>query len=103
MPKSFSNYDDVRGILDQAIETRGGTVKCDSHGQAVQLRHRMNQFRMLHRDEMQEIYPYEDPRHGRSIYDTLIFRIAVNSPLIQIEVRNPGKIQFIPRKEESQP
>jgi hypothetical protein len=101
--KPLNNYDDVREILDKALEMKGAFIECSSYGKAIQLRHRMNQFRLRDREENTEIYPPGHTMYGRSFYDSLTFRIAHNSSQILIEPRDFGSIKITygpPRPEE---
>jgi hypothetical protein len=94
--KPLNIFDDLREILDAAVEHGGGIVNCPSNGKAIATRHRMNHFRALERESMTEIYPPGHPRHGRSVYDGFVFRIEPNGKQIIIEPRELEIISFTP-------
>lgn len=63
MKRSAAMYDDVRQILDSAIESGGGVVQLTSPGQAVRWRQRAYEFRKLMRE-----------KSDWSIYDRITLR-----------------------------
>lgn len=64
-PNRLGMYEDIREVLDGAIEAGGGTYELETHGKAVHWRHRAYTFRKL----FAEIH-YPTP----SKYDVLSFK-----------------------------
>ena len=78
MPPSPSPlaYDDIRDIADRALQSaRGVRISFATEGQANNFLGRFNYFRReIDRKGSREIFPPEDPRYNRSIYDKLVPR-----------------------------
>jgi hypothetical protein len=86
--KSLRSYADAKEIFDRALVEGGVSVTCQSAGQAVNLRARLNHFRTLDRNSMAEIFPANDPRHGISAYDPFVIRLVNNT--LTVEPRELG-------------
>lgn len=86
MPPSNSilSYEDVRRVLDRALQSpKGLSVKLPSKGSAINFRQRCNKLRLLDRDASRATFEPEDPRHGVSPYDALIFSLEEDRVLIR--------------------
>lgn len=84
--KSLRTYADVQEIFERAYTDRdqgGVRVNCTDIGQAVNLRARLNHFRLLHRESMAEVFPVDDPRHGVSPFDPFVVRLTGNTLIIE--------------------
>jgi len=70
-------YEDCYDILDKALEIDGGVrVEFDNEEDATFHRMRLNQARQLDRTFNRDRYPNpEHPKHRRSDYDGLMFRV----------------------------
>lgn len=90
MSENTATYQDVRDILDQAMESeRGVRVPCDSENYATHLVMRCNQFRKLDRRENKLTYPEGHIMHGKSPYDVLsISRVDSAVKIVKI---TPGR------------
>ena len=78
MPSSqaLASYDDVRAFMDRALDSeRGVRIPVKDRNRAIHLRQRSYALRKLDRDISREVYPDEDKRHGRSVYDCLVITI----------------------------
>lgn len=76
LPQRIAAYEDCFRIFDRAI-TRGARVAFATRGEAEYFAMRMQQARSLQRDESKQIYPSDDRRWGKSEYDKLVVRRAV--------------------------
>lgn len=82
-PKTIIAYDDIRTLLDRAVESPNGIkVTLPSYKECVTFRQRVYTFRRLDRNMSLEIYKSGDPQWGRSIYDALYLQIEGTSVLI---------------------
>lgn len=73
MSKSLLSYADIRGVMDQALASEKGVrVRCDSLGQAYNLRQRFYSYRLMDRKENAKIYQPGDPLYNTSAYDKII-------------------------------
>lgn len=73
---SITSYDDCFKWMAAALDDeKGARIECEDHGKARNLQLRINKARYLHRQQNARIYDKEDPMHGRSEYDGLIFRV----------------------------
>jgi hypothetical protein len=73
LPDRIAAYDDCFTIFDAALET--GTRVCfATYGEAHIFMMRMHMARDLQRKETKRMYPPEDPRWGKTLYDRLIVR-----------------------------
>jgi hypothetical protein len=72
--RSLALYEDVRSVLDVALNHRGGRYICDTYGAAVHWKHRAYAFRSLLRKQKMEasFVPGFDPG---TPYDKLILRV----------------------------
>lgn len=69
-------YIDCRALWDRALEaTKGIRVPVGAHGQAVQLRLRLNRYRAIDRRENAKTYEPGHPLFGRSVYDAFAVRL----------------------------
>lgn len=76
MPASSSRlaFDDCYRMYDRALESKKGTrTLCKTYGQAVHLRMRLHNARMIDRKDNAETYKDElvHPLKGRSAYDNI--------------------------------
>ncbi len=84
---SIFSYADVRELLDRALTSeRGMRVRVNKPGAVHNLRQRMNYFRKLDRRENTKIYAESEPLHGRSQYDSLIFRAGQDEKGAYVDV-----------------
>jgi hypothetical protein len=72
--RSLALYEDVRSVLDVALNHRGGRYICDSYGAAMHWKHRAYSFRSILRKQKMEasFVPGFDPG---TPYDKLILRV----------------------------
>jgi len=97
MPFSDSSlaYDDVKRLLDQALMSEKGLrVRFETHGKAIQFRHRLNHFRKLDRRESTKIYTKGDPLFGRTVYDKLEFRVTESDDRGSLDILKRDAIEF---------
>lgn len=91
-------YDDVRQILDAAMQSGGGTFDLPSYGQAVHWRQRAYSFRKLYAETLAR-----DKSLAMSPYDRLTLpRIEEGSCTVVIRVREIIGT-FTPNREPSAP
>lgn len=76
-------YDDVRAILDAAMQSGGGSLELPSYGQAVHWRQRAYKFRKLYAEILAQ-----DKSLAMSPYDRLTLpKIALDDCTVVIRVR----------------
>lgn len=73
--KSRLAYDDCFIVMDKALELNGVRVEFAERGKATYFRMRLNSARDIDRQENRVTYDTAHLMHGRSVYDTLIFRV----------------------------
>lgn len=89
---STQNFDDIKQILDRALESsKGIRVTCETAAEAHRLRHRCNSFRVKDRETNTELYQMGDPLHGVSLYDGLV--LTMEGTEIYIRPRGEFKIE----------
>ena len=87
-------YDDVKEILDQALETpKGIRVSFPTEGAAIDFRRRANSFRKQDRERSTQLYSRGDPLYGVSLYDKLVLRLNKNDSILFIEFRTTDKMK----------
>lgn len=80
LPTSILSYGDCFKVMDAALEDAiGCRVKIEDYGAARFFRMRMNYARRLARAKNAEIYEEGHQMHGCSEYDSLVFRIRLDS------------------------
>lgn len=94
MTKPRSNrlgmYDDLRPVLDAALEHGGGMYECATHGDAIHWRQRAYRFRKLYA----EVHGLKNS----SKYDVLMMpRIPDDSSTVIIQIRKPVGV-FVPNE-----
>lgn len=75
MPPSSSTlaHADIQAVMDRALSNgRGCRIGCANIGEAYGLRQRFYTLRKQDREANKKIFEPEDPRWGRSVYDSLI-------------------------------
>ncbi len=66
---------DCYDALDRALEDdRGARIKVETQDHGIFFRMRLNVARRIDRTHNRDIYPEDNPLHGTSLYDQLIFR-----------------------------
>lgn len=99
MPPSNSPlaHADIQAVMDRALSNgRGCRVACSSVGEAYSLRQRFYTLRKGDRENSQKIFEPEDPRYGRSVYDSLIVYPAQDEEggvLCVIEVSSAARLE----------
>lgn len=91
---------DVRAVMDRALETgRGCRLAIASIGEGYSLRQRMYTMRKGERAEAKKIYELDDPRWGRSIYDSISIYVAgpneddpEDALFLVLEVSSPDRL-----------
>lgn len=69
-------YGDCYEAMERALEdTKGVRLRVDTEGDANFLRMRLNQARVINREENLRTYAPDHPMYGRSAYDRLIFKV----------------------------
>lgn len=79
MPPSHSPlaHQDIRAVMDRALENgRGCRVAIASIGEGYSLRQRFYTLRKSDRERAEKLFPNDDPRWGRSVYDALTIYVA---------------------------
>lgn len=76
LPTRIAAYDDCIEVFDQAKDT-GARVKFSTREEGERFAFRMRQARALISEENTRIYPKGDPRWGKTDYDRLVVRGAV--------------------------
>lgn len=85
LSNALAQYADVREILDRALEApRGIQVTLANEGEAIHWVSRLNYFRKKDRERSTEIYPVDNPGHGRSTYDALRYKRSKGSATVTI-------------------
>jgi hypothetical protein len=75
-PTSILAYDDCFDLMNQALEDPAGIrVKFGNDGDATHFRIRLNKARALMREQNKSVYGPDEPMHGKSTYDPLVFRV----------------------------
>lgn len=93
-PNRLGLYDDVRKILDAALQSGGGEFRLVTHGAAVHWRQRAYRFRKLYASTLSS-----DNSLAMSPYDKLTMpEIPKSSSTVVINVR-AVKGEFIPREQ----
>lgn len=102
-------YNDIRQILDAALQSGGGTAICPTHGQAVHWRQRAYKFRKLFAetlatDDSFSMSPYDKltmpqiPEDSSTVVINVRESIATftpnNEPYVPIDVAIPGDELF---------
>mgnify|MGYP003443860708 FL=1 len=92
-PNRIGMYEDVRKILDAALENGGGEVELRSYGAAVHWRQRAYKFRKLFVDTVQ----------ARSPYDRLtLLKTPEGSPIVTIRIKEQPAV-FRPINRDAAP
>lgn len=95
--KSLFLFDDCRVTLDAALDA-GAEVDCETYARAVVFRRRCNHFRKLDRESNYDIFSEDDPRRGKSAYDTL--ELSIPKPprdyFVVIKPRHIGPFKIYP-------
>ena len=81
MPPSRSPlaHADIQAIMDRALGNgKGCNILCRDVGEANSLRQRFYTCRIIDREKNAKIFPPEDPRWGRSVYDALTIYPSLN-------------------------
>ena len=93
-PNRLGMYDDVRKILDAALQAGGGSYELPSYGSAVHWRQRAYKFRKLYAETIAG-----DNSTAMSPYDKLTMpRIDLDSTIVEIKVRQAAGV-FVPANE----
>ena len=93
MPLSHSPlmYDDIRQIMDRALESPLGIkVTLATTGQAVHFRQRFYKFRAIEHTAAMRHFPEDDRRYGVSSYDTLAATVVGTA----VEIRRRDTIEY---------
>lgn len=86
LPDNLNSYAEVREALDKALDSEKGVrIRCDNHGAAVHLRHKIYKFRTLDRRESMKLFSADDARYGNSAYDGLVALIADDNTSVIIK------------------
>lgn len=67
-------YNDVKFVLDKAIEKPGLRYEFQTHGPAIHFKQRCNRYRNLIRDMLQEQYANMPGFRAETAYDILVIR-----------------------------
>ncbi len=97
--KSPYAYEDIRTILDRALESPRGVAVKMPHGQAVYTVQRLHQFRLMERTKNAKIFSKDDPRSMGTAYDILSFRVP-NPYQGKIEIVKIDPDRFLDAMEE---
>lgn len=79
LSNSLASYEDIRALLDRALEAEHGIrVTHPTKGAAVHWRQRAYKFRLLDRARSKELYSVTSEAWGTSVYDGLVIDIDDN-------------------------
>lgn len=81
-------YNDVKYVMDLALDQPGLRYECDTVGKAINFKQRCNRYRNLLRDMAHETLMHVPGQRAETLYDILVIR-QVNS---QAESDRQGKI-----------
>jgi hypothetical protein len=90
MFRSYPLYRDIEAALNKALAYGSGSVRCLSHGGAINWRQRAYRFRRLWQEYTREAYagiPEKESEAGTSPWDEMILRLEGNNVLIVFERR----------------
>ena len=81
LPNQIAAYEDCFILYDKALaDPLGARALFDTKSKARVFIMRMHQARQLERDESKKQYPKEDPRWGKSEYDSLRVTLREGDP-----------------------
>ena len=84
IPNNRSAYEDLYNLFEQALASpKGVRVPFADGGIATHMRMRMNKARAIDRAHNADIYPEDNPMHGKSAYDGLVFRLNGSAVIIE--------------------
>ena len=86
MPKAIGQYDDVRAVLDTALEQGGGTYELPTYRKAVRWRMRAYYFRTL-MQKLEAENAMTSVTRVRTKYDCIVLSIEDN--LVTIRLNKP--------------
>lgn len=101
-PNRLGLYDDIRPILDAAMQSGGGQIELPDHGKAVHWRQRAYQFRKLYADILTQKDKLSMSPYDRLSMPKIPDEGKLNDNVVVINVREQIGI-FTPNREPYNP
>ncbi len=85
-PKNTDAFRRVQDLLDHALNTEFGILYPCKLSLAQRLSSEVDAVRIRLREQSKILYPFEDPRHGRSVYDRLYISYSPKGLSIRTQI-----------------